>query len=486
MTRRKKTPVGLIILILLLALLILLAAAYLLIANYYTTHFLPNTTVNGADCSGKTAEYLQEKNTRTGEEYLLTVYDRDGNKYLLKGMDFSYAYVDSGEEADLLGQQNPYAWLFELNKTHTYTMTASYTCDEEALEAAILALDLFHADEYEAPTNAALVLSEDGVYEIIAETYGNTPLEDEVLLTIQAAVSAGQTECTLGDDCYLQPEVTSDDAVLTETLAVIEAYCNAAITYEIEGEDCVLTSEQISEMLVVGDDYSVSIDEDKLTSFVQSLASAYNTYGDVRSFTTSLGDVVEIGGGDYGWVIDKSGEAAQILADLEGGEPVSREPVYEQTAMVSGSDDIGDTYVELDYTNQHMYYYVDGELILESDFVSGTLSNGNGSPDGIFKIVYKQRNATLVGENYSTPVDYFMPFAYNVGIHDASWRSSFGGTIYRKSGSHGCINVPAEVAEELYGLIEVGTPVVAYYREEVKLTSESSKISNAYSYVSED
>ena len=486
MTRKKRTPIGLIILILLLALLILLTVAYFLVANYYTAHFFPNTTVNGADYSGKTAEYLQEKNVQTGEEYLLTIYDRDGGKYLLMGMDFSYAYVDTGEEADLLEQQNAYAWLFEISKTHTYTMGASYTYDEAALEDAVLALDLLNADEYEAPTNAELVYSEDGGYEIVAETYGSTLLEEEVLLAIKTAVASGQTECTLGDDCYLQPEVTSEDAVLTEALATIEAYCNASITYEIEGEDCVLTSEQICAMLIVGDDYSVSIDEDKLTAYVQTLASAYNTYGDVRSFTTTLGDVVEIGGGDYGWVIDKSGEAAQILLDLEGGVPVTREPVYEQTALVSGTDDIGDTYVELDYTNQHMYYYVDGELILESDIVSGKLSNGNGSPDGIFKIVYKQRNATLVGEDYSSAVDYFMPFAYNVGIHDASWRSSFGGTIYKNSGSHGCINVPAEIAEELYSLIEVGTPVVAYYREEVKLTSESSKISNAYSYVSED
>ncbi|MCC8168345.1 MAG: L,D-transpeptidase/peptidoglycan binding protein, partial [Clostridiales bacterium] len=284
--------------------------------------------------------------------------------------------------------------------------------------------------------------------------------------------------------CYVAPDILSTDETLTASLEQIDAYCNAEITYDIEGEDCVLTSEKISSMIVVSTNGTVSIDEDAVASYVQTLATAYNTYGDVRSFTTTLGDIIEIGGGDYGWVIDKSGEAEQILSDLEGGEPVTREPVYEQTAMVSGLNDIGTTYVELDYTNQHMYYYVDGELILDSDIVSGKISNGNGSPDGVFKIVYKQRNATLVGENYSSAVDYFMPFAYNVGIHDASWRSSFGGEIYKSSGSHGCINVPASIAKELYGMIEVGTPVVAYYREAVELTSESSKISNAYSYVS--
>ncbi len=265
----------------------------------------------------------------------------------------------------------------------------------------------------------------------------------------------------------------------------LQFYQNAVIQYEIEGVDESLSAKEIGEMLVVGEDYSVSIDEDRVVAFVQTLASTYNTYGDVCSFVTTQGDTIDIGGGDYRWVIDKSGEAAQILEDLTGGEPVTREPVYEQTAQVSGLDDIGDTYVELDYTNQHLYYYEDGTLVLDCDIVSGKISNGNGSPDGIFKIVYKQSPATLVGENYASDVTYFMPFAYNVGIHDASWRSSFGGSIYVNSGSHGCINVPASAAQQLYGLLVVGTPVVAYYREAVKLTSNSSKISNAYSYAGE-
>ena len=90
----------------------------------------------------------------------------------------------------------------------------------------------------------------------------------------------------------------------------------------------------------------------------------------------------------------------------------------------------------------------------------------------------------LKGEDYESDVTYFMPFAYNVGIHDASWRNGrFGGNIYKSSGSHGCINAPLEVVEKMYGKVEVGTPVIAYYREKVELTAENAKISNAYSYV---
>ena len=161
---------------------------------------------------------------------------------------------------------------------------------------------------------------------------------------------------------------------------------------------------------------------------------------------------------------------------------MTREPVYEQRAFVGGKDDIGNTYVEIDYDAQHFWYYVDGSVVLDSDIVSGDMGSGHGSPDGVFKIITLVTDTTLVGEDYESPVSYFMPFAYNVGLHDADWRSSFGGDIYLGAGSHGCINLPENVAESLFNQIEIGTPVIAYYRSGAKLTGENARISNAYSY----
>ena len=124
---------------------------------------------------------------------------------------------------------------------------------------------------------------------------------------------------------------------------------------------------------------------------------------------------------------------------------------------------------------------------METDIVSGNLSTQNGSVDGVYTISNKERDRTLSGENYDTDVKFFMPFAYNIGIHDASWRHGvFGGTLYKTSGSHGCINVPPDFAKKLFNSVDNGTPVIAYYREKVKLTNTAAQISNAYSYVKED
>ena len=81
---------------------------------------------------------------------------------------------------------------------------------------------------------------------------------------------------------------------------------------------------------------------------------------------------------------------------------------------------------------------------------------------GIYPITFKKRNYTLVGEGYSSPVSYWIPFNKNVGLHDASWRSYFGGNIYKTNGSHGCVNLPTSVAKKIYKNVKKGEPVIVY------------------------
>jgi hypothetical protein len=481
--RKQSSSAGRLLLVIFGVLAVLILSGYLGTAFYFKSHYLFNTTIGDSDYSTKTPEYAKERTSTAVESYLLTIYDRDGNKFFLRGPDFSYEYDEKGEEEQILKSQNPFAWPVSLWNKSNYTLDISVTYDAAQVENALGSLECFSSEDFiVAPENAYLVLGEDG-YEVVPETYGNTLDFDSVVPLVTDALDHQATALTLPDEVYVQPSILSDDESITSLTDRIDAFTNATITYEIGDATEELSSTDIYHMLNIDEDGSVSLNEDKITRFVQYLASTYNTYGDRRSFQTSLGDVIEIGGGDYGWVIAKTAEAAQLIEDLQGGVPVVREPVYEQTAMEYGPDDIGNTYVEVDYTNQHLWYYKDGELVLDSDFVSGNLSKGNGSPDGVFKIVYKEKDATLVGEDYQSAVDYFMPFAYNVGFHDASWRSTFGGEIYLTKGSHGCINLPHDIAETLYNDLAVGTPVVAFYREEVQLTAENAKISNAFSYV---
>ena len=150
------------------------------------------------------------------------------------------------------------------------------------------------------------------------------------------------------------------------------------------------------------------------------------------------------------------------MEDLKSGKAVTREPVYRQKAASFGTPDYGSTYVEINLSAQHLFFYKNGSLVIDSDFVSGNPNKGNATPTGAYSITYKQRNATLKGADYNTPVDYWMPYCNNVGMHDANWRSSFGGTIYKSSGSHGCVNLPPSVAATIFERIEEGDPVLVY------------------------
>src|SRR5699024_3420396 len=108
------------------------------------------------------------------------------------------------------------------------------------------------------------------------------------------------------------------------------------------------------------------------------------------------------------------------------------------------------------------YFYKEEKLLVESDFVSGNVARGYTTPPGAYPLTYKERNATLRGQGYASPVSYWMPFNGGIGMHDASWRSSFGGTIYKTNGSHGCINLPYAAAKTIYENISKGMPVLCY------------------------
>ena len=110
-----------------------------------------------------------------------------------------------------------------------------------------------------------------------------------------------------------------------------------------------------------------------------------------------------------------------------------------------------------------MYYYVDGVQKIATPIVTGNTSRRMGTPSGVNYVYLKQTDRILRGEGYASHVDFWMPVKGNIGIHDAAWRSKFGGTIYQTNGSHGCINTPRDAMVQLYESAEVGTPVVMFY-----------------------
>lgn len=170
---------------------------------------------------------------------------------------------------------------------------------------------------------------------------------------------------------------------------------------------------------------------------------------------------------EYGYLVDEDGEYAQLMADIQANTAVEREPVYAYSGYKrNGTDDLAGTYVEVNLTAQHIWFYVDGELVVESDIVSGCVSKKTETQTGAFPLAYKESPSVLEGSNaengWRTDVTYWMPFFDGQGLHDATWRSSFGGSIYQTNGSHGCVNLPYDTAQKIYDKIDAGVAIILY------------------------
>ena len=212
--------------------------------------------------------------------------------------------------------------------------------------------------------------------------------------------------------------------------------------------------------------------EQKMKEYLAEFAKKYDTWGKDRTFKAADGDTVKVSGGRYGWLINEKEEFEQLKKDIKNGEKVTREPVYYSygKAVEHTETDWGNTYAEVDLTNQKMYFIKDGNVVLESYIVTGNPNRGNATPQGVYSLTYKTRNAVLRGERdengepeYETPVAYWMPFNGGIGFHDATWQSSFGGSRYLTNGSHGCVNMPKDKAAKLYELIPDKCPVICHY-----------------------
>ena len=123
----------------------------------------------------------------------------------------------------------------------------------------------------------------------------------------------------------------------------------------------------------------------------------------------------------------------------------------------------GYTWVDVDLSTQIISVYSDENQILASCCVTG-MAGLMDTPCGVWSILNKERNATLIGDDYVCPVDFWMPFTESgCGIHDATWRSDFSSDAYTYAGSHGCVNVGYDTASQIYGMVDCGTSVVVHY-----------------------
>lgn len=460
-----------------LMLLLMTAAAsiYLLISLKYNNTFLPHTTIDGISVSGMTIDEVKAEISDNVSGYELVLEERDGKEERIYGRDIELSAVfDTSLEAILKGQ-NPLLWGIPGMIREESLKERIVTFNEEKLKMIIESLVCMDPAYQVEPVNARLSYVSGTGLQILSEDPGNVPEADRLLKEIEKAVQRLQERMNLEElEIYKKPDILSSDAELLARQQAWKPYTDVTVTYRFGSRSEVLDGPVIFNWLSYDDEGTNSIDQELVEDYVKGLAKKYNTAYCAKELKTSYGPTVTITKGNYGWLIDKQAEITALTEIIESGISQEREPVYAQKAASFDGPDYGDTYVEMNLTAQHLYFYKNGKLFIESDFVSGNEAKGWSTPAGAYELTYKQKNAVLRGKNYNTPVTYWMPFNGNIGMHDGYWRSDFGGTIYKKNGSHGCVNLPPAVAKTIYENIEAGMPVLCYHLEGTENRKTSS------------
>lgn len=498
---------------------VLLAVVYAAGCIYFTNHFGFHTTLNGTDVSLQNEAEVEEILLDASENYVLTIKGRATVMDTISAEEIDLEPVFDGSIGTLISGQSCLTWPATLFTQTELTSDSTASFDSSALADVISSLAFFDEDNITEAEDACYTVGEDGI-EIVAEQNGTTPDLAAFTEVITVALDGFVSEIILDDDCYQNAGITSESEELIQTverlntllssneitiffteedsesmdpedlLLCIVAADGTAVASAAEEETASDSSDSADEdnaaasaadaasdtgkTVVVTDrgtritlsgvlGTSFTFDASRVSAFIEVLADEVDTYGRDLEFRTTSGDTVTVPGGNYGWLMDRESTAAALTELLNAGGGGNLTVVWTQTAEVFGEDDIGDTYAEVDLDEQKVYLYSEGKLVVETDCVSGlAVDSGRATPDGVFRITYRKSPATLTGEDYESYVTYWMPFYYGVGFHDATWRSSFGGEIYLTNGSHGCVNLPYSAAEEIYGYVYTGMPVIVY------------------------
>ncbi|MCD8346657.1 MAG: L,D-transpeptidase/peptidoglycan binding protein [Lachnospiraceae bacterium] len=465
-----------IVLIVLVLLAGLGGAGYYLYRQANSGLFFEETTLNGYDVSEMTSDEVFQMLKTDYSAPTLTIMEGDEAALTLTLEQMGYTIDEAALLSDIracMREQNQ-DLLNSLYQGNAFEVEVSFDFDENVFLSAVTSANFASA----RTQSIDATLEYDGTeYYIESEVYGTEFDDADLQVMVKDFVDNLVAEdrpqedavLTLPDSFYYLPAVTQEDLDMNSLMDIYNSYCKAVITLTFGEETVTLDWSTIQDWILI-DGELASIDEEQVENFVYNLAATYNTLYLPRTFTTSNGNTITYESSDYGYQIDQSGEAEQLIADITSNTEVTREPVYSTKGRTrNGIDDICGTYVEVDLTSQHIWYYKNGELIVESDCVTGKPTEDRETATGVFMIPYKQTNVTLSGGSgssaWETDVTYWMPFHDGQGLHDATWRSSFGGTIYQTNGSHGCVNLPYAVAETIYNEMEERTPIFLYKTE---------------------
>lgn len=443
----------------------ILIAAYACGIWYYSSHFTPGTTVDGVDASGMTTDQLAEAIQDRAASYEQHVTNANGFDLTITAEEIGLSTEGTQVADEALARTNPALWLPYLLSPKHMLIDAQVESNEDALASIVSEAVSGFNEGAEQPTNATGVYDEESKSFVIAPESVGTALDtDKVAERVTVACRELNPSVTLDDTALLQPTVGSQDETLTASVEKANAMIANDINVVCDGETVA------------------TIDKSTIISWIGFTDESEVVIDGVYDWVDANDAIKEAGNAtdeEHVWSLDIKETCLDIRRvlgqDLGSDAEVKRTVIETKPAATPGAKDRG-RHIDVNLTTQFVRFYDEnGKVIWDSYCVSGgwdtEYQEMHSTPTGTFAIEAKQTNTTLVGADrngdnkpdYESFVNYWMPFLnYDYGFHDATWRSEFGGDIRYWWGSHGCVNLPYEKAEELFNLVKVGDTVVIH------------------------
>lgn len=414
----------------LIALISVVTFAVVIAVLFFSGCYLPWQTVNENNVGFKTRKTIEQ-------ELLSTVPKEINVQFCSENYSLpTYLFVKKELDEDTLKQS-----FIEWVSGNPIICYPTLSFDEDILQNLLSEKKIRNVD--------ANIVFENNTWQLVPERIGLQFDEVEVSKKIMQAIEDRETEVDC-IDLQILPEVVATD--LVDDFDKVAWLNDWQFTYQ---DGSGIYGYELSEFV---DNYRLKLPENYIEDFVSGLHSRFDTTTDSYTFTTPDGETSKtVPYKTFGLTLKDSAEVEAISEALD-----SKSSVTMRTPAMSGYEDIGDDKILISIDDQHIWVYFDGELWNESDVVTGR-QNVHDTPTGVFYITECINGKYLRGADYKTWVNKWMRLTNSgIGLHDATWRSSFGGNIYTYNGSHGCINLPKKFAYDLYEQAYVGLPVIIY------------------------
>lgn len=428
-------------------------------ANYFLkNHFLYGTVIEGVNCSFLSVEDAKEKIDNSLGNKIIKFSLVSDKEYSVLARELGIGVDEKQIEKIFKNQhENP-------EEQRKYSLKGFIIFDKAKLQELFELIPELQEENMIKPQNAYITWNQ-LEFSIESEVIGNEIDLDKAFSFASAQIKQGEREISFSSMTNQFPEIYSED--LETERDELNSIVKSSIIFKLSnGEVVTLDVNTIKDWVYQDENGKFHIDiENGVQKFVENLNNLVEEANSQISFKATdynepiILDIPE----NLRAHLDIEKQTAEIFKMLENGESYTVEPIYDKGLFT----DTFNSYVELDISRQHIWLYVNGELIMDTPCVTGNVSLGYDTPTGIFYLLNKNEDVYLEGYNrdgskYSSFVDYWMRFYEGVGFHDATWRSQFGGNIYLTNGSHGCVNMPKDAAIILYEYINETMPIIVY------------------------